>query len=145
MTDTPQPVQRPPIPQGSESLEVWSVLETPWKKLGTVIRNGGRNGTITCTPPDLDCLLNWPRLLGYDAMNYLTGWCNTAGACWPTGTAPGAPEPLSRDSVDRGQLATRGYHRGQLATRGYNRGQKPSVSMLAVLVRRVSYVLWKLT
>jgi hypothetical protein len=68
MSDT-APTRRtpPPIPQGSESLEVWSVLQTPWKKLGTIIGKGGRTGTIVCTPPDLDCLLNRPELLGYEA------------------------------------------------------------------------------
>jgi hypothetical protein len=69
-------------------LEAWSVLQTPWKKLGTIIRKGRRTGTIVCTP---DCLLRRPQLLGYDPMDYLTGWCNTAVACWPKGEAPGAP------------------------------------------------------
>ena len=64
-----------PIPQGSESLEV---------------RRGGRHGTITCTPEGLDCLLRRPQLLGYDPMDFLTGWSNAAVACWPRGTAPGA-------------------------------------------------------
>ena len=50
------------------------------------------------------------------------------------GQAPGVPKQLSRDSVGRGQLDTRGY----------SRGQKPSVSMLAALVRRVTYLLWRL-
>jgi hypothetical protein len=59
--------------------------------LGTIIRKGGRNGTIVCVPPSLDCLLHCPSLPGYDAMEYLTGWCNTAVACWPKGEAPGAP------------------------------------------------------
>jgi hypothetical protein len=81
----------PPIPEGAESLEVWRVLQTPWKKLGTIVRKGGRNGTITCTPPDLDCLLNRPKLLGYDPMDYLSGWSNAAVACWLKGKAPGAP------------------------------------------------------
>jgi hypothetical protein len=72
MTDT-APTGPPPIPHGSESLEVWSVLETPWKRLGSIIRKGGRNGTIICTPPDLDCLLHRPSLPNYDALEYLTG------------------------------------------------------------------------
>jgi len=55
-------------------------------------------------------------------------------AYWPKGTTLGAPKQLSRDSVGGGQLATRGYIRGQ----------KPSVSMLAALVRRVTYLLWRL-
>jgi hypothetical protein len=80
-----------PIPQGSESLKVWAVNNgTPWKKLGTIIRRGGRHGTITCTPEGLDCLLRRPQLLGYDPMDFLTGWSNAAVACWPRGTAPGA-------------------------------------------------------
>lgn len=82
----------PPIPEGSESLEVWAVNNgTPWTKLGTIIRRGGRHGTIVCTPEGLDCLLHRPAMLGYDAMDYLTGWTNCAVACWPKGTAPGAP------------------------------------------------------
>ena len=32
-----------------------------------------------------------PLLLGYDPMDYLTGWGNGAIACWPKGEAPGAP------------------------------------------------------
>jgi hypothetical protein len=55
-------------------------------------------------------------------------------AYWPKGTALGVPKQLSRDSVGGGQLDTRGY----------SRGQKPSVSMLAALVRGVSYLLWRL-
>jgi hypothetical protein len=42
MTDT-APAARPappPIPQGSESLEVWSVTVKPWKRLGTISRRG---------------------------------------------------------------------------------------------------------
>jgi hypothetical protein len=70
---------------------VWSVLQTPWKRLGTIIRKGGRNGKIVCTPPDLDCLLHRPSRLGYNLMDSLTGWCNTAVAVWPKGKAPGAP------------------------------------------------------
>ena len=82
MTDTaPESAARPPLPHGAESLEVWEVIHSPWKKLGTIIREGSRDGTIVCTPPDLDCLLNRPKLLGYDPMDYLTGWCNTAIAC----------------------------------------------------------------
>ena len=65
MTDTATPAP-PPVPQGSESLEVWSVLSKPWERLGTIIRRGGRHGTIVCTPQDRDCLLNRPKLLGYD-------------------------------------------------------------------------------
>ncbi len=80
-----------PIPQGSESLEVWAVNREPWEKLGTIIRPGGRHGTITCTPESWSCLLRRPQLLGYEPMDFLTGWCNTAVACWPRGTAPGAP------------------------------------------------------
>jgi hypothetical protein len=49
MTDTATPAP-PPIPQGSESLEVWAVLSKPWQRLGTIIRRGGRHGTITCAP-----------------------------------------------------------------------------------------------
>ena len=81
----------PPLPHGSESLEVWSVLEKPWQRMGTIVRQGGRDGEIVCTPPDLEFLLNRPNILGYDPMDYLTGWCNTAVACWPKGEAPGAP------------------------------------------------------
>jgi len=73
-------------------LEVWSVLDRPWTKLGTIVCQGGRSSRIVCTPPDLDCLLNRPKLLGYDPMDYLTGWYNTAVACWPKGEAPGAPK-----------------------------------------------------
>ena len=92
MTDTPpQRPTPPPLPHGSESLEVWDVLQKPWGKMGTIIRVGGRNGKIVCTPPDLEFLLNRPRILGYDPIDLLTGWCNTAVACWPKGTAPGAP------------------------------------------------------
>jgi hypothetical protein len=81
-----------PIPQGSESLEVWSGLyKDPWTRLGTIIRHGGRHGTITCTPKSLECLLRRPQLLGYDAMDYLTRWSNAAVAAWPKGKAPGAP------------------------------------------------------
>ena len=82
------------IPQGSESLEVWAVHRSPepWERLGTIVRRGGRHGKIVCTPEGLDCLLRRPQLLGYDAMDYLTGWCNTAVACWPKGEAPGAPK-----------------------------------------------------
>ena len=65
MTDTATPAP-PPVPQGSESLEVWSVLSKPWERLGTIIRRGGRHGTIVSTPQDRDCLLNRPKLLGYD-------------------------------------------------------------------------------
>ena len=65
-----------PIPQGSESLEVWGDLYKPtWTRLGTIVRRGGRHGKIVCTPEGLDCLLRRPSLLGYDAMDYLTGWC----------------------------------------------------------------------
>jgi hypothetical protein len=71
----------PPIPQGSESLEVWGVNIKPWQRMGTIVRRGGRHGKIVCTPEGLDCLLRRPQLLGYDAMDYLTGWCNTAVAC----------------------------------------------------------------
>ncbi len=40
-----------PIPQGSESLEVWSDLYKPiWTRLGTIVRRGGRHGKIVCTP-----------------------------------------------------------------------------------------------
>jgi hypothetical protein len=92
MTDTTRPAP-PPLPHGSESLEVWEVLQKPWKKMGTIVRQGGRNGEIVCTPPDLEFLLNRPNILGYDPMDYLTGWCNTAVACWPKGEAPGAPTP----------------------------------------------------
>jgi hypothetical protein len=94
MTDTTAQPQQPlgPIPQGSESLEVWGVNNgRPWSRLGTIIREGGRRGTIVCTPPHLDCLLRRPSLLGYDAMDYLTAWSNTAVAVWPKGEAPGAP------------------------------------------------------
>jgi hypothetical protein len=96
MTDTP--TARPaeplgPIPQGSESLEVWAVhlSPQPWERLGTIIREGGRTGTIVCTPESLSCLLRRPQLLGYDEMDYLTGWSNVAVAVWPKGEAPGAP------------------------------------------------------
>jgi hypothetical protein len=63
----------------------------PKVRLAKEFGNGGRNGTITCAPPDLDCLLNRPSLLSYDPTDYLTGWCNTAVACWPKGEGPGAP------------------------------------------------------
>jgi hypothetical protein len=72
MTDTtpaPPVTARPlePLLQGSESLEVWAVNNgTPWTKLGTIIRRGGRHGTIVCAPESLDCLLRRPQLLGYD-------------------------------------------------------------------------------
>jgi hypothetical protein len=33
----------------------------------------------------LTSLVNRPQLLGYDPMDYLTDWCNTAVACWPIG------------------------------------------------------------
>jgi hypothetical protein len=73
-------------------LEVWAVNNgTPWTKLGTIIRRGGRHGTIVCTPEGLDCLLRRPQLLGYDPMDFLTKWTNCAVACWPRGEAPGAP------------------------------------------------------
>jgi hypothetical protein len=95
MTDTSrQPTTRPtppPLPHGSESLEVWEVIHKPWKKMGTIVRLGGRSGTIVCTPPDLEFLLNRPRILGYDEMDFLSGWSNSAVSCWPKGTAPGAP------------------------------------------------------
>jgi hypothetical protein len=95
MTDTaPARAQQPlgPIPQGSESLEVWAVNNgTPWTKVGTIIRRGGRHGTITCTPKSLECLLRRPALLGYDPMDFLCRWTNCALACWPKGKAPGAP------------------------------------------------------
>ncbi|MGO9333497.1 MAG: hypothetical protein ACLQCU_05515 [Acidimicrobiales bacterium] len=96
MTDTPPRLREtpPPIPQGSESLEVWDVrssFDGPWIKLGTIIRKGGRNGKIVCTPESLDCLLNRPRMIGYDPMDYLTSWSNGGVAVWPKGTAPGAP------------------------------------------------------
>jgi hypothetical protein len=39
-----------PLPQASESLEVWAVNREPWEKLATIIRRGGRHGAITCTP-----------------------------------------------------------------------------------------------
>ena len=72
MTDTSQPTPTPPpLPHGSESLEVWEVLQKPWKKMGTIVRHGGRKGKIVCTPPDLEFLLNRPRILGYDEMDYL--------------------------------------------------------------------------
>jgi hypothetical protein len=81
-----------PIPQGSESLEVWGDLYSPtWERLGTIVRRGGRHGKIVCTPEGLDCLLRRPQLLGYDPKDFLTGWSNAAVACWPRGTAPGAP------------------------------------------------------
>ena len=89
------------IPQGSESLEVWRTNIKPWEKMGTIIRRGGRHGSITCTPELLSCLLRRPQLLGYDEMDYLTGWCNIAVACWPKGEAPGAP-PLSTNSSSDG-------------------------------------------
>jgi hypothetical protein len=80
-----------PLPQGSESLEVWAVNQEPWEKLGTIIRRRGRHGTITCLPQSLDFLLRRPALLGYDPMDYLCRWSNAAVACWPPGEAPGAP------------------------------------------------------
>jgi hypothetical protein len=91
-SNEPPATAPPPIPQGSESLEVWAVNNgTPWTKLGTIIRHGGRHGTIVCTPEGLDCLLRRPQLLGYDPMDFLTKWTNCAVACWPRGEAPGAP------------------------------------------------------
>jgi hypothetical protein len=82
MTDTSQPTPTPPpLPHGSENVEVWEVLQKLWKKMGTIERHGGRDGKIVCTPPDLKFLLNRPNILGYDPMDYLTGWCNTAVAC----------------------------------------------------------------
>jgi hypothetical protein len=85
-----------PIPQGSESLEVWSDLYKPtWTRLGTIVREGGRHGRIVCTPESLECLLRRPQLLGYDAMDWLSGWSNAAVACWPKGEAPGQKPPLT--------------------------------------------------
>lgn len=83
----------PPIPHGSESLEVWDVSRSPapWTLIGTIIRKGGRDQPIVCTPPDLDCLLNRPALLGYDPMDHLTGWLNGYISYWAKGTAPGSP------------------------------------------------------
>ena len=82
--------KRGELPHGSESLEVWSVLSDPWTRLGTIIRSGGRSGTITCEPSDLGELLRRPGLLKVDPMDWLTGWSNGGVACWAKGTAPGA-------------------------------------------------------
>ena len=74
-----------------EELLVFDVLSKPWDLLGTIVRIGGRDGTITCEPKNLEPLLRRPKLLKLDPMEFLTGWSNGAIACWPKGTAPGAP------------------------------------------------------
>jgi hypothetical protein len=52
----------------------------------------GTPNVIVCTPPQTSIVCSTvPTLLGYDPMDYLTGRCNTAIACWPEGKAPGAP------------------------------------------------------
>jgi hypothetical protein len=91
--------QANPIPRGSESLEVWSACSDPWTFSGTIIRKGGRNGTIVCDPPSLECLVRRPRMMAYDPMDYLTRWSNGACCVWPPGEAPGAPpaEPATKD------------------------------------------------
>jgi hypothetical protein len=75
----------------AESLEVWGVIRSPWKLLGTIVRIGGKSGTITCKPEDLESLLWRPELIKMDPMDFLTGWSNGVVACWPKGEAPGAP------------------------------------------------------
>jgi hypothetical protein len=47
---------------------------------------------MTCTPPDLQCLLHRPTDLKMDPMDFLTGWSNGVVACWPKGEAPGAAD-----------------------------------------------------
>jgi hypothetical protein len=140
MTDTATAAP-PPIPQGSESLEVWSVLSKPWERLGTIIRRGGRHGTIVCTPQDRDCLLNRPKLLGYDAMDYLTGWTNCAVACWPRGQAPGAPTThrpsySAPDVLTLGRAGSRSANRSRVVpTRSYRRGAIKAPKLLRQLER----------
>ena len=41
----------------SDDLEVWEVLHSPWSKLGTIVRTGGKGGTIACKPKSLESLL----------------------------------------------------------------------------------------
>jgi len=76
----------------AESLEVFDVIHSPWDKLGTIVRTGGKGGKITCEPKDLEQLLRRPAILKMDPMVFLTGWSNGAVACWPNGEAPGAPK-----------------------------------------------------
>ena len=75
----------------AESLECWEVIHSPWSLIGTIVRTGGKSGTIKCTPDRLKSLLRRPTLLKYDPMDSLTGWSNGAVSCWPKGEAPGAP------------------------------------------------------
>ena len=75
----------------SDNLEAWEVLHSPWSKIGTIVRTGGKDGKITCKPQRPEQLLRRPTILKMDPMDFLTGWSNGAVACWPKGEAPGAP------------------------------------------------------
>ena len=81
-----------PLPQGSESLEVWAVNQEPWEKLGTIIRRRGRHGTITCTP-------QWT-------------FCSVARRCWAIRVhvlilTPAVRKISSQSSAERAAVPTR--------------------------------------
>jgi hypothetical protein len=76
----------------SEYLVVYEVIHSPWSRIGTIVRTGGKDGKITCKPKDLESLLWRPELVKMDPMDFLTGWSNGVVACWPKGEAPGAAD-----------------------------------------------------
>ena len=82
----------------SGNLEAWEVLHSPWSRIGTIVRTGGKSGKITCEPKNLEQLLRRPAILKIDPMDFLTGWSPGAVACWPKGEAPGAPTARGRTS-----------------------------------------------
>jgi hypothetical protein len=75
----------------SDNLEAWEVIHSPWSRIGTIVRTGGKGGKITCEPKNLEQLLRGPTILKQDPMDFLTGWSNGVVACWPKGESPGAP------------------------------------------------------
>ena len=57
----------------TEQLDVFDVLSNPWDLLGTVVRTGGKVGTITCKPKNLEQLHRRPMLLKQDPIDFLSG------------------------------------------------------------------------
>jgi hypothetical protein len=65
----------------SDNLEAWEVIHSPWSRIGTIVRTGGKGGKITCEPKNLEQLLRGPTILKQDPMDFLTGWSNGVVAC----------------------------------------------------------------
>jgi hypothetical protein len=82
----------------SDYLVVYDVIHSPWSRIGTIVRTGGKGGKITCEPKNLEQLLGRPTILNQDPMDYLTGWSNGAVAVWPKGETPVAPTARGRTS-----------------------------------------------